>query len=202
MGPLLKVGLAACLSSAIVWVLEGEPLGSYWRALLAFALGALYFHFFEYGYHRIVMHAGVRFLGFIRRSHLEHHRVFDGPNFCSRREEDRAHIVTHWPVFPVLFFLHYAASTLIVPAGPRLWFFTGVTLSYLVFEATHWATHVQGNAFDRALGRIPLLSRLRTYQIEHHRRHHEIPEADFNFNPPYLGDLFFRTFRPPVRPRS
>jgi len=198
--PLLKVGLAAGLSYALIGILDGHTLSTVEpaRAALWLALGTLYFNLFEYGYHRVVMHFGVRYLGFVKRSHLEHHRVFNGSNFTSPRKEDRAQIVTPWPVFPTLFFLHYAASTLVLSASPRVFFFAGVTLGYLVFESTHWATHVEGNALDRLARRIPVLRWIRRYQIEHHRRHHEIPDADFNFNPPFLGDLLFRTFRPPA----
>ncbi len=200
MWPLLKVGLAAGLSCALIGTLDGGTLRALQPAPAALwlALGALYFHFFEYGYHRVVMHFGVRYLGSVKRSHLEHHRVFNGSNFTSSRKEDREQIVTPWPVFPTLFFLHYAASTPVLPASQRVFFFAGVTLSYLLFEATHWATHVEGNVFDRLAQRVPVLRSARRYQIEHHRRHHEMPDANFNFNPPFLGDLLFRTFRPPA----
>jgi hypothetical protein len=50
---------------------------------------------------------------------------------------------------------------------------------------------VEGNAVDRALARVPVLAGIRARQIEHHRRHHEIPIEAFNFNPPYLGDVLF-----------
>ena len=162
-----------------------------------FLLGIAYTHFFEYGYHRFLMHAGARWLGFIKRNHLEHHRVFNDANFTSKNRDDWQHIASPWYVFPVLFVIHYAALRMLLPPKLVVFFFGGVALHYLFFEVTHWLTHVEGNAVDELLRRVPLVGPARDYHIRHHRYHHEIPTMDFNFNPPFLGDVIGGTLKVP-----
>jgi len=197
--PLAKVWLSALSAYGILVAWVGPSIGNRASFFVWLAAGLLYAHLFEYGYHRVVMHAGVRFLAFAKRSHLEHHRAFHSEHFTSRRPEERAQIPSLWFVFPTLFVVHYVPVSLVLPGPIRLAFFTGVTFHYLVFETTHWFTHIEGNRFDRVLSRLPLLGALRRFQVRHHRVHHEIPDADFNFNPPFLGDLIFRTWRTPPR---
>lgn len=165
--------------------------------LVPFALGIAYTHFFEYGYHRLLMHGGAPGLGFIKRNHLQHHRVFYGDNFTSRNRDDWRYIASPWFVFPGLLTVHYFALRPL--ASPRFLvaFFAGVLLHYLVFEGTHWLTHIEGNAVDRWVARLPVLAGVRDYHVRHHRYHHEIPTADFNFNPPFLGDVIFGTLKVP-----
>ena len=43
--------------------------------------------------------------------------------------------------------------------------------------------------FDRWVARIPVLGAVREHQIRHHQIHHAIPVVNFNFTPPYGGDL-------------
>lgn len=165
--------------------------------LVPFVLGIAYTHFFEYAYHRLFMHDGVRGLGFIKKNHLEHHRVFHGENFTSRNREDWQYISSPWFVFPGLLTVHYLVLVQFLSPQSLVAFFAGVLLHYLVFEGTHWLTHVEGNLVDRWIARLPVLSRVRDYHIRHHRYHHEIPTADFNFNPPFLGDVVFGTLKVP-----
>ena len=198
--PVLAVILTplACLlvTAGVHWSsLDAE----YWTlpVFAWFLLGIAYTHFFEYGYHRFLMHAGTGRLEFIKRNHLQHHRVFHGANFTSRDREDWRYIASPFYVFPVLFALHYALLRMLLPPKLVVIFFGGVVLHYVFFEATHWLTHIEGNAVDKFLLRVPLLGTARDYHIRHHRYHHEIPTMDFNFNPPFLGDIVGGTLKVP-----
>ena len=191
--PLAKVILALLLA-------YGGVLGLHLRefhevpvsavALLSLAAGALYTHFFEYLYHMVAMHHVFRFGGqrYHDKRHLKHHQIFSGENFQTRNPAHLEDVAAHWYTLPALFFLHYLVFLALFPARLAPWFFGGVTLQSLAYEISHWFTHVQDNSFDRLIARLPLLSRLRVSQIEHHRRHHAVPAANFNFTPPYLGD--------------
>jgi len=76
-------------------------------------------------------------------------------------------------------------------------FLGGVTTHYLVFEITHWFAHVADNDFDRMIRRIPVLRWMREIQLRHHRLHHETPELDFNFVPPFAMDHLGATYLVP-----
>jgi hypothetical protein len=43
---------------------------------------------------------------------------------------------------------------------------------------------------DKLVRRAPALVKIWDYQILYHQIHHETPDVAFNFNPPFLGDLF------------
>jgi hypothetical protein len=196
--PLMKVGLAAVASFILLssfHVLRPLPVlpGGLVALVTWFALGVLYTHLFEYGYHRVLMHRGLPFLGFVKASHLQHHRTF-AVHFTSRDHRDLDYVVTQWPVFPILFYAHYLLFSPVIEPENRLVFFAGVSCHYILFEATHWFTHLADNAFDRVLARVPLLNLVRARQIQHHLEHHEQPDRSFNFNPPYLGDLVAAAF--------
>lgn len=191
-GPILKTvaaALAVFAGGSAPWLgsIGREPLSS--AVWLSFLLGVLYTHFFEHWSHRFALHRGFRCLDDIRRNHLEHHRRFHGTNFRTRRPEDLDHIAGRFWVFPILFTVHYVPALATLPPLEALAFLSGCLLHYLTFEVSHWATHVADNPLDRALEKIPVLRRIRSRQIEHHRIHHETPVLAFNFNPPYLGDM-------------
>jgi hypothetical protein len=161
-----------------------------WSALGWIAAGALYTHLFEYFYHLQMMHRVLR-LGpwrFHDRRHLAHHRLFLGDNFQTRRPEALVEVTTSWYTFPALFLLHYAVFRVLFAAEWAPAFFLGVTVQFLVYEISHWLTHLRDNAFDRWARRVPLLGGIRGRQIQHHRDHHARPDVNFNFTPPYLGD--------------
>ncbi len=198
--PIVAVVLTPLLCILLVASIHWSSLDAQYWTLPVFAwflLGIAYTHFFEYGYHRFLMHAGARWLGFIKRNHLEHHRVFNGANFTSKNRHDWQYIASPWYVFPVLFVIHYAALRMLLPPKLVVVFFGGVVLHYLFFEVTHWLTHIEGNAVDELLRRVPLLGAARHYHVRHHRYHHEIPTMDFNFNPPFLGDVVGGTLKVP-----
>ena len=189
--PILRTALAALAPFVLVtWM--------HWDAFVVITLsltsvtwllaGALYTQFVEYWCHRVPMHRGLPYLTYVRWNHLDHHRIFHGTNFQTRDVDDLEHIAGRFWVFPILFLMHYTALVFVIEAQALIVFLLGTVLHYLVFEASHWLTHIEDNPVDRLLARIPLVSELRAYQIEHHRIHHEVPEMAFNFNPPYLGD--------------
>jgi hypothetical protein len=153
------------------------------RAAAVCFAGVLYTNLFEYAWHRFGMHS--------RRPdprHAAHHRIFYGEAFQTRRPEALLEIVTGWHIFPLLLAVHYAAFVALFPPRLAPAFFLGVAAHFVIYEVTHWYTHVAGNGFDRFLARVPGLNRLRTAQIHHHRLHHAQPMVNFNFNPPYSGD--------------
>ena len=125
--------------------------------------------------------------------------VFHGANFALSKRDDWQYIASPWYIFPILFAIHYVALQMLLPAKLLVLFFGGVVLHYLFFELTHWLTHIEGNRVDELLRRVPLAGTARNYHIRHHRYHHEIPTMDFNFNPPFLGDVIGGTLKVPPR---
>jgi hypothetical protein len=204
-GPILRTICAASLSLLAFAALQLDELTFSPSPPLALWLlaGILYTNLFEYWVHRFPMHRGLPLLRNVRLNHIEHHRVFSGKNFRTKNPEDLAHISGRFWIFPVLFAGHAALLSPLLPAEAELAFLFACFLHYLAFEITHWLTHLEDNAVDRAISRIPFLSAIRAHQIEHHRIHHQTPVVAFNFNPPYLGDALFRQVRPvPVRPAA
>ncbi len=172
------------------------------QVFLWFLLGIIYTHFFEYGYHRILMHRGTRYLASIKKKHLEHHMILNGDNFTSRKEEVLRHVASRWFVFPVMFSIHSLVLQVFLPPPVLVAFLGGVVLHYVLFEVSHWFTHVEDNFFDRFVTHIPVLNWVRDYQIRHHRLHHETPNVDFNFNPPFFADLLYGTLVVPPKSQS
>lgn len=188
--PILRTTCAASLFFIAIAALRFDDLRLDLTPLVAlsFAAGIVYTNLFEYWVHRFPMHRGLPLLRHVRRNHIEHHRIFYGENFRTRNPEDLAHISGRFWIFPLLLAGHYALATAFLPIEAAMAFLFACFLHYLAFELTHWLTHLEDNVVDRALSRIPVLSSIRAYQIEHHRMHHETPILAFNFNPPYLGD--------------
>jgi hypothetical protein len=193
-GPIVKTATAAIAAYLAALALApdvdaisrpGRPATS---LALLFLLGVLYTQLFEYAAHRFAMHRGVRWLSNVRLNHLEHHRVFHGKRFRTRELADLEHIPGRWWIFPLLFAAHYLPAVALLGRDAALAFLLGTLVHYLLFETTHWFTHVEDNALDRFLEQVPLIGSIRAAQIEHHRLHHQVPIVAFNFNPPYLGD--------------
>lgn len=197
--PLLKVvaSTAIVYAAMLSFHVRGGQLHSFasWFAFTWVVAGAFYTHLFEYFYHLQMMH---RVIGFGRwrfhdKRHLAHHRNFLGDQFQTRESEKLVEVTTSWYTFPVLFLAHYLLFRVLFGAGWAPAFFLGVAAQFLVYEISHWLTHLRDNAFDRWAVRIPLISELRRRQIEHHRVHHTRPDVNFNFTPPYAGDRIGRT---------
>ena len=203
--PIAIVVLAAVTPFVLISYIHIKGLDDKYFSLpvfLWFLLGIIYTHFFEYGHHRILMHRGTRYLGFIKKNHLEHHMIFNGDNFTSRKEEVLWHAASRWFMFPAMFFIHYLVLQVFLPPPVLVAFLGGVVLHYVLFELTHWFTHVEDNSLDRFIAHIPALNWVRDYQIRHHRLHHETPDVDFNFNPPFFADLLYGTLVVPPRSQS
>jgi len=162
-----------------------------------FALGVVYTHVFEYAYHRWLMHGGLRFLSFIKKNHLAHHRTFHGDQLDTRDPRALEHVTEQWFLFPIAFLAHFLVLHPLLGAAELSSFLGGVVLHYLVFEVTHWFAHVADNDFDRLVRRVPLLGWMRETQLRHHRLHHETPEMDFNFVPPFAMDFLGATLLVP-----
>lgn len=202
--PLIKVLFAAFGSYLIILFvhilfLKNSGVSSLWITA-AFLIGVAYTHFFEWWYHWGPMHSGFRigghrFMEGVLKSHLVHHRIFNGSNFTSHDPENLEQVVSKWHVFPILFFAHYFLLSLFLAPEARLAFFSGVTLHYTWFELSHWCTHVNNTLFDKISRHIPIWNKIRERQIAHHRLHHEEVLWNFNFTPPYLGDRFGKTFK-------
>ncbi len=194
-GPILRTACAASLSFVVLASLRFDELRLPLTPVLAawFVAGILYTNLFEYWVHRYPMHRGLPLLRHVRRNHIEHHRIFHGGNFRTANPSDLNHISGRFWIFPVLLAGHYVLVTAVVPLDAALAFLSASFLHYLAFEITHWLTHLEDNAVDRILSRIPFVATARAFQIEHHRAHHQTPIAAFNFNPPYLGDALVRT---------
>jgi hypothetical protein len=189
-GPILRTAGAATITFFALAALRFDDLTLSPTPALAlwFLAGLVYTNLFEYWVHRFPMHRGLPLLRGVRRNHIEHHRVFHGENFRTRNPEDLAHISGRCWIFPLLLAGHYALATFLLPIDAAMAFLSACFLHYQAFELTHWLTHLEDNVVDRVLSRIPVVARIRDYQIEHHRTHHQTPIVAFNFNPPYLGD--------------
>lgn len=189
--PLVTTLFAATAAYGAVIALSAEKLAPSWGGpslLAALLAGGLYANVFEFWAHRYPMHRTMPLFRSLRLSHLRHHRTFHGERFRTRSADDLKHVVGRWWRFPLLLFFHFAVLAPLAPASVVAAFLLGCLVHYLVFETTHWFTHVEDNAFDRFVTRVPWLAGVRARQMEHHRLHHEMPETGFNFNPPYLGD--------------
>lgn len=187
-GPVARVVLGALSSLALLVGLHSNDLrnASAPATALAILAGVFYTQLFEYAYHRVLLHG--RWIQFITRRHLQHHRIFHGENFASRRIEELQHVAGPWFLFPAILLAHYLMVRLVLAPELVVAFLAGCVLHYLAFELSHWFAHVEGNLFDRSLQRVPVVGALRRHQLTHHRVHHEFPDRNFNFSPPYAGD--------------
>jgi hypothetical protein len=188
--------VAAALGAYGVFLALAKP-AELWRPGW-FLAGFAYTQLFEYFLHRVLMHRGVPGLEFIRKQHLEHHRIFSGERQQSRDPQDLRFVTTAWYAFPLLLALHWLAFVQALPASLAPAFFLGVTVHFLAYEMLHWLTHVEDNAFDKLVAGLPVVNAVRQRQIRHHHLHHARPVVNFNFTPPYGGDLCAQTRFIPV----
>jgi len=186
---------------------------------VAFLAGFFYTQMFEYVYHRFPMHINPRGTGslsriheIIRNSHIEHHRAFPRSRFTMDqttlgysshqemggiKQPMNELVVMRWWAYPVLFGLHYLPMILFLPGGFVVMFLLGTVVHYNIFETSHWYTHVSPNWLNPFLAKIPIVGYIRRRNIEIHRQHHETPNINFNFTPPYAGDKWLKTFDDP-----
>ena len=223
-GPLLATIAWAWASWLVLWVLYmlfgvSTALSGLLWSLVAFFAGYFYTQLYEYWYHRFPMHRNAQGKGIwfrihdcIRKAHIEHHRAFprsrftvtadelskDHPKKDGTQEPLKEMVVMRWSVYPVLFGIHWFILTLVsLPSGFVVLFLLGTVVHYNFFEISHWYTHVQPNRLNEFLLRLPVIGAIRRENIELHRIHHAEEGADFNFTPPYLGDLLGKTLKLP-----
>ncbi len=166
-------------------------------ALLTVPLTFFYANLVEYFAHRNPMHRPMRPFGIIYQRHsLEHHAFFTEAEMQAESTRDFKMVLFPW--FMVIFFFGLFA----LPAGllVQLLFgsnagalFLATAMAYfLTYEWLHLSYHLSPKL---ALGRIPLVQRLR----RHHARHHD-PRAmsrhNFNITFPICDALFGTSLRP------
>lgn len=196
--PLYRVILIVWISFCLMLWFHTHVLGVqvawHWPGLWWFFAGMIYTHFFEYFYHRIPMHRGIKHLEFLKHHHNQHHQMFFGVNFRRTELSKPDNLISHPLVFPSLFVVNYFTALPVMPLSLMPFFFAGVCFYYgNVFEFCHWYTHLKDNWFDNILEQIPVIDKIRYRQIFHHRIHHQTPLTRFNFNPPFAGDIILRT---------
>ena len=156
---------------ALYAAFPAQPL----NLLIAFVAGFLWANYFEYAYHRYLLHLPGTSLA---RKHLEHHSTVGGPNEAENVNLGSA------PIYVALLF---AINGLPVIVADLLGFHSapGVlvafTAYFLVTEELHWRIHL-GEPLP------PFLESTRRYHLSHHNR----PNAKFNIFLP-LWDLVFGT---------
>lgn len=177
---------AACLAISIA---SGSPSRYPW---VAFAVGLVWAQFAEYAWHRFVLHGPD---SDARQQHLEHHRVFRDEPTVGIADLEAQNGITESPlVFPTAFAVHAAFFFFLIGGFPTV-FMAAICIHYAAFELSHWAIHVRENPIDRALRHVPGVRRLRGWQILHHFEHHDFPNRNFSFTPPYAGDVLLGTRR-------
>lgn len=158
-------------------------------SFLWFFGGLVYAAFFEYFYHRFIGHTDKFPLA--AEKHRQHHREWRGEDLVST-DRMRPHLSEDWYFYPVALLLHFAIGKVVFGIFP--WeVLIAFTLFYLQFEILHWATHIEDNCIDEFLLEIPVIRRIRLEQIDWHLWHHMLPKDNFNFTPPYPGDIVFQT---------
>ena len=176
------------------YITEEEMFSWNFWYIVSFIGGFLYTHLFEWYFHHGPMHHRMKFWPIaLMIAHMKHHKVFYGDNYQSRDPDDLKEITGTYYRFPILVALHYVLFLILFPAYLAPMFFLGETIHLTTYEITHWYSHLKDNLFDKVISYIPILNSIRSYQIEHHRIHHEEPIYNFAFNPPYLWDYVFKT---------
>lgn len=144
-----------------------------------------YASFFEWTFHRYVMH-DPRFWTYPFRAHaLTHHRIFRADtSYHLQRDGDRKTVTFAWWNAPALLLLHipivlgvqYIMGLSIFWGGMAALF-----LYYGLYEYLHWVMHVPK---DRRLERTRVFRWINTHHRLHHQRHFKnlnvvFPLADF-----------------------
>ena len=134
----------------------------------------------------------------VHKSHISHHTNFGKKHFQSHDPEKLNDIVSDVHIFPILLTGHYLLMLIFIPWQYIPTIILSMSIWFAAFEATHWFTHVENNAVDKTLRRIPVLGYFWAHMFEYHRFHHEEDShSAFNFLFPYLGDRLFGTYIPP-----
>ena len=161
------------------------------KFIIWFIFGYFYTNFFEWWYHNYWLH---KWRTPLRVGHACHHAKLHGENFRTRDKNRLEATTTSWYIFPALFVVHNIIFVAFFGHENTIAFFSGITFHFTIcYEIAHWLTHVKNNMIDKLVEKIPILNKLREKQIEHHRIHHAEYQINFNFSPPYAGDIIFKT---------
>jgi hypothetical protein len=166
--------------------------------LAGFALLFVYASFFEYAFHRWIMHRRWRLFTHTYQMHtLLHHRVFHGDaTYQVHQSEDR--ILFEWWQGPLLLAVHAPGVWGLELASGLPVFWGGMAamaVYYGLYEYVHWCVHCPAGRWIEG-------KRVFQYLSAHHRLHHRLWRTNFNVVLP-LGDLVFGTLRPAIaRPAS
>ena len=164
--------------------------------LLGFGAGMVFDSFFEWAYHRFVMHRRVGWFKYSFMRHaLVHHRVFQADEtYHLQREADRQTVPMAWWNGPALIAvtqipfvtLAFFAGGLAVVCGSLL----ASCLYYAAYEYLHWCMHIPRK---RNVERSGVFFRLNGHHLLHHRYMNTnfnvvLPLADF-----VMGTLLVRS---------
>ena len=144
--------------------------------LLSFAGGFLWANYFEYAYHRYLLHLPGTSLA---RKHLEHHRSVGALDEAENVNLGSA------PIWVALLFAINGIPVILADlllgfrAAPGV--LVAFTIYFILTEELHWRIHL-GQPLP------PGLNKARSYHLSHHTR----PNARFNIFLP-LWDLVFQT---------
>lgn len=193
--PLFKAVFATIVPYITMTTFENFFIIKSSHSLLEFVLwflaGYFYTNFFEWWYHNYWLH---KWRTSLRIGHAYHHAKLHGKHFRTRDTERLQATTTSWYIFPILFTVHYFGFIAVFGHQNTIAFFSGITFHFTIcYEISHWLTHVSDTMIDKILNKIPLINSLRARQIEHHRIHHVEYLTNFNFSPPYIGDMIFKT---------
>ena len=144
-----------------------------------------YASFFEWGFHRFVMHRAVGPLRHIFKGHAQvHHGIYQGDNTYVAGDRDPEEVTFGWWLMPIVPILHIPPAIGLyllfgLPSAAGL--LTGVLLYQIVYEYVHFCMHVpQGRWVERRWA----FRWVNDHHLQHHRKHLTnlnvfFPVADF-----------------------
>ena len=159
-------------------------------SVAGFASMVVYASFFEWAFHRFVMHKPLRFFSYPFNTHaMVHHQIFRADHtYHVQKKEDEVEIPMAWWNGPALI----AATSppfIIVAAFTSWWLLLGAivaaTAYYCTYEYLHWCMH---KPKKRVVERSGIFFRLNGHHLLHHRYMHK----NFNVVCP-LADLLLGT---------
>lgn len=160
--------------------------------------GLIYYVFFEYGYHRVLLHVNwqIPILKQLFLGHAKHHRSFHGNDLTSRDTRRHEGTVTSWNIFPILFLASFFFFIKFFPPHFAFPFFLSITFCFTFFyQVAHHLAHIGDNAVDGFIIQKTIFGTLRKRQIDNHLvGHHRKHEKNFNFFPECIADRLFGTY--------
>ena len=171
-------------------------LGLLLQQTLGFVTCFLYASFFEWTFHRFVMHNPDVWSYPFRAHTLVHHGVFRfDRSYHLQRDEDKGFVTFAWWNAPVLLALHapFVLGTQALSGLQIFWGgITAMCFYYFLYEYLHFVMHVPRN---RWIERTALFRWLNA----HHRNHHKRHDRNLNVVLP-LPDWLFGTLVIPAKP--